>query len=533
MDFLPSAETAVRLLQDTVDCCGQFRWMTIAACIFGFCMAFGIGANDVANAFATSVSAKSVSLKQAVIIASICEFLGAMLLGASVTSTIKGKMIDADLYEDTPDVLMYGMLTSLVSASFILMVANYLSLPVSTTHTIVGSIIGFSIAAKGFESIKWKEVGKIIISWVASPALTGTMAIIFFYCTRRFILQSENPYQRSVNLYPVIIFLAIGLDLFMVFAKAGSNNDKIDEWGLKFSLPCAFGVSLFLGVVASLFIVPNLIEPRVIAKIEAKEAAEKKAEDIGQKVLDDEEAVYDADDAEFVGASEEGTKSKGVLVAEETGDTEDEPENPKKAARRTATSSFHDAMKFIGDSTVNRDVEAIAFAKSAKAKEMWETGPDYDAKTEEMFSYLQVLTACLLSFAHGANDVANAIAPIAAVYAIYETGEVSSKVPVQKWIIFLGAAGIVVGLALYGYNLIVSLGYKITKLSPSRGFCIELSASTIVVIASYLGIPVSTTQCQVGGTMGVGLLGGAGGKTNLDPIYVLKVFFGWVATFFA
>ncbi|EED95141.1 inorganic phosphate transporter, partial [Thalassiosira pseudonana CCMP1335] len=387
----------------------------IAACIFGFCMAFGIGANDVANAFATSVSAKSVSLKQAVIIASICEFLGAMLLGASVTSTIKGKMIDADLYEDTPDVLMYGMLTSLVSASFILMVANYLSLPVSTTHTIVGSIIGFSIAAKGFESIKWKEVGKIIISWVASPALTGTMAIIFFYCTRRFILQSENPYQRSVNLYPVIIFLAIGLDLFMVFAKAGSNNDKIDEWGLKFSLPCAFGVSLFLGVVASLFIVPNLIEPRVIAKIEAKEAAEKKAEDIGQKVLDDEEA------------------------------------------------------------------------------------------TEEMFSYLQVLTACLLSFAHGANDVANAIAPIAAVYAIYETGEVSSKVPVQKWIIFLGAAGIVVGLALYGYNLIVSLGYKITKLSPSRGFCIELSASTIVVIASYLGIPVSTTQCQVGGTMGVGL----------------------------
>ena len=113
MDFLPSAETAVRLLQDTVDCCGQFRWMTIAACIFGFCMAFGIGANDVANAFATSVSAKSVSLKQAVIIASICEFLGAMLLGASVSSTIKGKMIDADLYEDTPDVLMYGMLTSL------------------------------------------------------------------------------------------------------------------------------------------------------------------------------------------------------------------------------------------------------------------------------------------------------------------------------------------------------------------------------------------------------------------------------------
>ncbi len=168
------------------------------------------------SAFATSVSAKSVTLKQAVVIAGICEFLGAMLLGASVTSTIKGKMIDVSMYENEPGVLMYGMLTSLVAASFILAVANYLALPVSTTHTIVGSIVGFSLAAKGFQSIAWMEVGKIFISWVAAPLITGTAAAVFFWTTRKFILLSESPYKRAITLYPFIIFIAIGLDLFMV-----------------------------------------------------------------------------------------------------------------------------------------------------------------------------------------------------------------------------------------------------------------------------------------------------------------------------
>ena len=149
-------------------------------------------------------------------IAGICEFLGAMLLGASVTSTIKGKMIDVSMYANEPGVLMYGMLTSLVAASFILAVANYLALPVSTTHTIVGSIVGFSLAAKGFQSIAWMEVGKIFISWVAAPLITGTAAAVFFWTTRKFILLSESPYKRAITLYPFIIFIAIGVDLFMV-----------------------------------------------------------------------------------------------------------------------------------------------------------------------------------------------------------------------------------------------------------------------------------------------------------------------------
>ncbi|KAL9190682.1 hypothetical protein ACHAXT_000388 [Thalassiosira profunda] len=539
-ELLDSIASVARILQEEAsDCCDQYFWMTVAAGIFGFLMACGIGANDVANAFATSVSAKSVTLKQAVIIASICEFLGAMLLGASVTSTIKGKIVDTSLYEDEPDVLMYGMLTSLVAASFILAAANYMALPVSTTHTIVGSIVGFSLAAKGFSSIDWMQVGKVFISWVAAPCITGFFAVLFFWGTRRFILLSDEPYKRSITLYPVIIFFAIGLDLFMVFYKAGKNNAQIEEWGLKFMIPCAFAISFFLAVVFQCFASPFL-QKRVEEKVEALEGTEKsKRGEEGDDDDDEEEeeeenekeaftAIVEDEEAVFEPAPEQA-------LANDDGDKLEDEENEEKESKRMKLSrhlseSFHTSVRKLGDATVNRDIESQAFAASAKAKEIWETGEEFDLHAEEMFSYLQVLTACLLSFAHGANDVANAIGPIAAVISIYNTGSVSSKNPVPKWIIFLGAAGIVLGLLFYGYKLMISLGYKITKMSPSRGFCIELSASTVVIVASFLGIPVSTTQCQVGGTIGVGFMGGS---KNVNPLFILKVLFGWVGTFLA
>lgn len=166
---------------------------------------------------------------------------------------------------------------------------------------------------------------------------------------------------------------------------------------------------------------------------------------------------------------------------------------------------------------------------SANTADMWEEGENFDPKAEEMFSYLQVLTACLLSFAHGANDVANAIAPLSAVLAIYKDGEVKGKSEVQKWVLALGGVGIVFGLALYGYKLIISLGYRMTKVSPSRGFAIELSAAIVVVVASFVGIPISTTQCKVGGTTAVGMFGG---KKGVDPLFLAKIIAGWVVTFF-
>lgn len=505
------ASVAGRVLQEEV-CCDQYRWMTYAAAVFGFLMAFGIGANDVANAFATSVSAKSLSLKQAVLIAAICEFLGAMLLGASVTSTIRKKMIDGDMYTDEPDVLMFGMLTALVSASFMMAVANFFALPISTTHTIIGSIVGFSIAAKGFESVIWGTVGLIFVSWAAAPTITGIFGALVFWFIRRFVLRSANPYERSVAIYPITIFLAVGLDLFMVLYKAGKNNPQIKKWGLAFQIPTAFGIS---GVLAILFyfIVGPFLERRITAKFE-RLAAEA--------------------DVELNAANEEPTVDKGIDSTEKTkaGDVDNgEGENmdQKPKAKKSIGNVLGGSMRKMAASTINRDIEAEAFAMSANTADMWEEGENFDPKAEEMFSYLQVLTACLLSFAHGANDVANAIAPLSAVLAIYKDGEVKGKSEVQKWVLALGGVGIVFGLALYGYKLIISLGYRMTKVSPSRGFAIELSAAIVVVVASFVGIPISTTQCKVGGTTAVGMFGG---KKGVDPLFLAKIIAGWVVTFF-
>jgi len=352
----------------------------------------------------------------------------------------------------------------------------------------------------------WPTVGLIFVSWAAAPTITGIIAAFFFWFIRRFILRSEEPYKRSVAIYPLTIFLAVGLDLFMVLYKAGKNNPQIKEWGLAFQIPVAWGISAVLAGIFYVFLGPFL-KKRIAAK-------------------------FDVDADVELSVAEEAVPAKGIdstekTKAEDTNEGETETEKPK--AKKSLANMAASSMKKFADSTINRDIEAEAFAISQNTQDLWESGEDFDPKTEEMFSYLQVLTACLLSFAHGANDVANAIAPLSAVLAIYKEGKVSSKSEVEKWVLALGGAGIVVGLALYGYKLIISLGYRMTKVSPSRGFAIELSAATVVVVASFIGIPISTTQCKVGGTTAVGMFGG---KKGVDPWFLLKIVAGWVLTFF-
>jgi phosphate/sulfate permease len=197
----------------------EFLWIAVCGSIFGFIYAFGIGANDVANAFASSVSSKSLSLKQAVIAASIFEFCGAFFLGASVTSTVRSKVVSVDLYDDEPEVLMFGMFTSLTAATIMLLTATYFGLPVSTTHTVVGCIIGFSICAKGFDSVDWKVTRQIFISWAASPLISGALGFLFFGAVRMFVMRHENCYQRAYYTFPLVLFVGIGIDLFYILYK--------------------------------------------------------------------------------------------------------------------------------------------------------------------------------------------------------------------------------------------------------------------------------------------------------------------------
>ncbi len=505
--------------------------MTIAGPIFGFWYAFGIGANDCANSFATSVAAKSVTLKMAVMIASVCEFLGAMLLGASVTSTIRNKVVDVTLYQDEPEVLMFGMLCSLVTAAAILHISNYMYAPVSTTHTIVGAIVGFSLAAKGFSSVNWSTTGQIFISWVASPLITGVATFILFWTVRKFVLQSAEPYRRAVLTYPLVIFIAVTVDIFFILYKSGTNNKNLlTKYGVKLSLPVSIGVGLICALVFQFCISP-IIQKRIDQEdIEAPAPSDSVPEEQAPKAKKEnliESTMVDVDTDSSPAAPSDKNDNAQEGALSERGEV---PEVSDRSMARKATDAATVGFKAFRAYTYGRDVHAEAMQKSERAVEIWARSPDYDPNAENMFSYLQVFTACLLSFGHGANDVANAIAPLSAIFLIYQTGEVESKSPVQRWALALGGAGIVVGLALYGYKLMVALGFHLTKLSPSRGFCIELCTSFVVVIASFLGIPISTTQCQVGGTVGAGFVSGG---QHVDLWFFLRCAFGWVLTFVA
>jgi len=524
MSLIPSPEDAAF---------PELYWIAIAACVFGFFMSFGIGANDVGNCFATTVAAKSLTLIQAVGVAAVFEFAGAALLGASVTKTIRSGILDMDAYDGKQETLAFGMLVALVNASFWLILATAYGLPVSTTHTIIAAIVGFSLAAEGFDSIKWGSCSKIFISWVAAPAITGFIGYVMFYLVRTFVLKSENPFNRSAMTYSLTIFITLTINIFFVMHK-GLKRMKLDT-GLK--LAVSFGASFIIALVFQ-FAVVGWLKKRIIRLEQEREAAvasaeEAKAQEIAASLEKGIECQKPDPDSDAVLEDDEQKEAKGEPSVEkplkDVSSDANTAVDEEEATSTTNKGKIGSMLKRLADSTYNRDLEGEALDMDEDAADIWDKAEVYDAKSEVLYSYLQVFTACALSFAHGSNDVANAVAPICAVLAIYETGVLSAKAPVPQWVLVMGAIGIVIGLALFGYKVIISIGYRLTKLSPSRGFCIQLSTCLVVVTASYIGIPVSTTQSTIGGTIGVGAVEGVGG---VQWLFMGKVFFGWVATFF-
>lgn len=387
------------------------------AALFGVLMAFGIGANDVANAMGTSVGAKALTVKQAIIIAMIFEFAGAFLAGGEVTSTIRKGIIDASTMVDTPELLVFGMMASLLAAGIWLIVASYFGWPVSTTHSIVGAIVGFAAVGIGMDVVQWGKVGSIVASWVVSPLLSGTMAYMLFTSVQKLILHTDKPLQNAKKYVPYYMFLA-GFMISLVTVMKGLKHVGINL-SFQEALITAVGVGLLVALIGKFFISRQKIE----------EGADKE---------------------------------------------------------------FH------------------------------------YASVEKVFGALMIVTACGMAFAHGSNDVANAIGPLAAVVSIVESGgEIGSKSVLPVWILLLGGGGIVVGLALFGARVMATIGKKITELTPSRGFAAELAAATTVVIASGTGIPVSTTHTLVGAVLGVGMARGIA-AINLGVLKTIAV--SWVVT---
>lgn len=390
--------------------------LLILAIGFGLYMAWGIGANDVANAMATSVGSRAITIKQAIIIAAIFEFLGAFLAGGEVTSTIRKGIIDSGAIGDA-NILLYGMLSALLAAAIWLTVASRFGWPVSTTHSIVGAIVGFALVAVGGDAVNWGKMGLIASSWVTSPLLAGVMAFILIMSVQKLIFEAGDPEAQTRKIVPFYIFLTATVIGLVTFLK-GLKHVGLD-------IPGEVAVGLSLGF--------------------------------------------------------------GVLVA----------------------------------------IAGSFFIKRIPAAAEGASGQSVEDNIEKIFALLMIVTASAMAFSHGSNDVANAIGPVAAVLSIINSGEIGQSSPVPVYVLFVGAIGIVIGLATFGVRVIKTVGEKITELRPSRGFAAELAAASTVVLASYTGVPISTTHTLVGAVLGVGL---ARGLAALDWGVIRNIVVSWVVT---
>jgi PiT family inorganic phosphate transporter len=391
--------------------------LLVLAIIFGVFMTWGIGANDVANALGTSVGSGAITVRTAIIVAAVFEFAGAALAGGSVTKTIRKGIIDPSAIADRPELLVFGMLAALLAAGCWLALASFRGWPVSTTHSIVGAIVGFAVAGIGIDAVAWGKIGQIVASWVVSPVLGGLVAFGLMMSIRKLILQADKPFESAVRWAPIYLFL-VGFVISLVTIFKGLKHLNIDLNGYE-----SAAVAALIGIITAL---------------------------IGQRAI-----------------------------------------------RRVS---------------INETMDQTAHL----------------ASVERVFAPMIVFTACAMAFAHGSNDVANGVGPLAAVYGlIHSGGEVTQKLAMPLWILALGGGGIVLGLVTYGYRVMRTIGTKITALTPTSGFCATVAAALTVVIASRTAMPVSTTHIAVGAVMGVGM---ARGIAAIDLRVIGSIFASWIVT---
>ncbi|MES2503543.1 MAG: inorganic phosphate transporter [Myxococcota bacterium] len=371
--------------------------------LVGFYMAWTIGASDVANAMGTSVGSHALTIKQAILVAAVFEFAGAFLVGGHVTNTIKQGIIDPLSFAGDPILFAWGMTGALLSTGIWLQVASAKGLPVSTTHSLIGALIGFGVVCRGPEAIQWQALGGIVLSWITAPILGGLLAWVVFFGIRKYVLDSKEPLVMTQRWAPWMLFVVV-LVLVSLFLSPGL-------W---------WAAALFSGI--------------------------------------------------------------GALV-------------------------FAKSIKKITNYSKNRD--------------------DALARVERVFAWLQVITACFMALAHGSNDVSNAIGPVAAVISIVQNHHIVLSSSVPWWLLALGGAGIVLGLATYGRKVIETIGHSITEITPTRGFAAEFGAAFTVLVGSHFGLPLSTTQVLVGAIIGVGL---ARGIAGLNLIVVRKIISSWAVT---
>ncbi|XP_046479080.1 sodium-dependent phosphate transporter 1-A isoform X1 [Neodiprion pinetum] len=460
-------------------------WLVVVGFIVAFILAFGIGANDVANSFGTSVGAGVLTIVQACILATIFEIAGAVLIGYKVSDTMRKGILDVSLYEGHEKELMLGALSSLVGSGIWLMIATALRLPISGTHSIVGATVGFSLVCRGTAGVKWVALGSIAASWFASPVLSGLVSASIFLTLRKTVLQASKPLDRGLRILPLAYGLTIATNVLSV-AHDGPKLLKLDNipwWG---SIIAAVTSGLLSAFVVYTFVVPWQRKRILLASDGVGGATE-----------------FDACDRKETTALS--------VIAPASSSSKNSEETPKLRGNTSASPLLL---------TVGADVEGPSV----------EAGRDDEEPVEvsKLFSFLQVLTAAFGSFAHGGNDVSNAIGPLIALWAVYADGSVRQETETPLPILLYGGLGISVGLWIWGRKVIRTLGQDLARITPASGFTIEVGAALTVLLASKAGLPVSTTHCKVGSIVCVGWVSRGGG--GVSWALFRNIAFAWLIT---
>ncbi|KAF2091131.1 phosphate transporter [Saccharata proteae CBS 121410] len=544
----------------------QYDYIFAIGVIFAFLDAYNIGANDVANSFATSVSSRSLTMTQAMMIATVMEFSGAMGVGARVADTIRTKVISTELFENDPAVLMLGMTCAVVASSIYLTCATRFGLPVSTTHSIMGGVIGIGIATVGTDGIDWSinGVSSVFVAWVSAPGISAGFAAIIFLITKYGVMMRSSPVKKAFYAIPFYFALTSGLLAMLIVWKGASSRISLSGGEIAGTV---LGVAGGVALLVVIFFLPYLwrkvvqgdwtlkwwhipygplllkrgkIPPRPEGVQDIKDYYEGHHGNEQDSVQTHDGHARD-DVEKHAGAhtqpKDSASSADSITNVSPQHDTHNAVDATEKiAGKRPEGPVYSPAVLFYLAKRaffhgVEQDVISAQSKKdllSGDADERNQLATHFDNRAEYMYSFLQVLTAATASFTHGANDVANAIGPFASIYLIWSTGELSSKTPVPYWILAFGGVCIVIGLWTYGYNIMRNLGNRITLHSPSRGFSMELGSAITIIIATQLAIPVSTTQCITGATVGVGLCSGTWRTINWRM--VAWIYFGWIIT---
>eukprot|EP00915_Cephaloidophora_sp_WS-2016_P000117 GHVH01000198.1.p1 GENE.GHVH01000198.1~~GHVH01000198.1.p1 ORF type:complete len:582 (+),score=76.05 GHVH01000198.1:225-1748(+) len=482
----------------------------------------------------SAVGSGALTFRVSIIIAAIFELVGSVGFGASVTDSVKSGIIKEEYQDMRPDLIMWSNLSALLTGTVWLVGASVLGLPVSTTHTVVGCLFGAGLAIpEGYKIINWVYLGTVVASWFISPILCMGFTMLIYGLYRKYILRHDADKAIMLaekTLWGTIFLTCAVFGIFFVLKTPMSQ-----EWAEE-NVGAAVGVGVGIGVVCMLVITPFFkwfAKRKMKSKDELEELELAKSQVEATGSVGDEYEYYElSDDLEERGRHRKASssRSKDDLFDDGTDDESAVDCNEMMKKKWYALPWF-------------MDIKAVALANDIHATQAYDTAERFHPRTEQYFAYLQVITSCMSCVVHGANDVANATAAFSSIFEVYDAnGIVEGKMTTPYWILALGGASIGIGVFFLGHKVIMSMGFKLAAITPSRGFCMELSTTLVMVVGSFAGIPLSTTHCKVGGTMAIALMEQSDrpprkrnlmGRLNpsaLNCRLVTKIIVSWIAT---